>query len=122
MRAFERFLKYAAVHTASSDEGTETPSTDRQFVLARMLERELMSLGASDVYVDEHCFVYGRVPATEGLEKVPAVAFIAHLDNEAEFKRPHRVPTLSADHPLYEEYGGSWKGGVWAPTQLWARA
>ena len=100
MRAYERFLKYAAVHTASSDEGTETPSTDRQFVLARMLERELMSLGASDVYVDEHCFVYGRVPATEGLEKVPAVAFIAHLDTVPDFPGENVRPRL------IENYGG----------------
>ncbi|MBR0463132.1 MAG: glycoside hydrolase [Clostridia bacterium] len=43
-------------------------------------------------------------------------AFVAHLENEAEFKRPHRVPTLSADHPEYEATGGYWRGGVWAPT------
>ena len=42
--------------------------------------------------------------------------FIAHLDNEKEFKRPNRVPTLSADHPLYCEEGGYWRGAVWAPT------
>lgn len=43
--------------------------------------------------------------------------FVAHLDNEKEFKRPHRVPSLSADHPLYNgETGEYWRGGVWAPT------
>lgn len=43
--------------------------------------------------------------------------FIAHLDNEKEFKRPHRVPSLSADHPMYnKETGNYWLGGVWAPT------
>ncbi len=42
--------------------------------------------------------------------------FIAHLDNENEFKRKHRVPTLSADHPRYEDNGRYWLGGVWAPT------
>ena len=47
-------------------------------------------------------------------ERLPR--FIAHLDNPNEFKRAHRVPTLSADHPLYEDRGGYWKGGVWAPT------
>ncbi len=43
-------------------------------------------------------------------------AFVAHLENENEFKRPHRVPTLSADHPAYRADGGYWCGGVWAPT------
>ena len=43
--------------------------------------------------------------------------FVAHLDNEAEFKRPCRVPSLSADHPAYhKESGDYWRGGVWAPT------
>ena len=44
-------------------------------------------------------------------------AFIAHLDNENEFKRPNRVPTLSYDHPDYDgQNGGYWCGAIWAPT------
>ena len=42
--------------------------------------------------------------------------FVAHLDNEAEFKRTHRVPALSADHPLYNPEGGYFCGGVWPQT------
>lgn len=42
--------------------------------------------------------------------------FLAHLENETEFNRPHRVPTLSADHPQYDPDGGYWRGAVWAPT------
>lgn len=42
--------------------------------------------------------------------------FVAHLENEAEFNRPHRPPTLSADHEKYDPQGGYWCGGVWAPT------
>lgn len=44
-------------------------------------------------------------------------AFISHLDNENEFKRPGRIPSLSADATGYDkESGGYWRGGVWAPT------
>lgn len=42
--------------------------------------------------------------------------FVSHLDNEAEFKRTHRVPALSADHPLYDPKGGYFCGGVWPQT------
>ncbi len=42
--------------------------------------------------------------------------FLAHLRDKAEFDRPHRVPTLSADHPDYNAAGGYWKGSVWPPT------
>ena len=41
---------------------------------------------------------------------------VAHLNNPAEFNRPHRVPTLSADHLSYHPFGEYWRGGVWAPT------
>ena len=42
--------------------------------------------------------------------------FVSHLDNEKEFKRPFRVPTLSADHPEYVPEGEYWRGSIWAPT------
>ena len=42
--------------------------------------------------------------------------FVAHLDNEAEFKRAHRVPALSADDPHYDPTGGYFCGGVWPQT------
>jgi hypothetical protein len=45
-------------------------------------------------------------------------AFVAHLENPAEFNRPHRIPALSADDPHYSGTGGYWCGGVWAPTNF----
>ncbi len=41
---------------------------------------------------------------------------IAHLDDPATFRRPHRVPSQSADSPGYRNDGGYWLGGVWSPT------
>ena len=43
-------------------------------------------------------------------------AFVAHLENPAEFNRPHRIPALSADDPDFSGMGGYWCGGVWPPT------
>lgn len=40
----------------------------------------------------------------------------AHLRDTAEFCRPHRVPSLSADHPKYNPLGRYWQGGVWPGT------
>jgi glycogen debranching enzyme len=42
--------------------------------------------------------------------------FIAHLDDPAEFNRPHRVPSLAASHPAYQPEGAYWRGAVWTPT------
>lgn len=43
-------------------------------------------------------------------------ALIAHLENPETFNRPHRVPSLSADHPDYDPRGNYWSGGVWPST------
>lgn len=42
--------------------------------------------------------------------------FVQHLEEPSEFKRVHRVPSLSADTPGYDPNGGLWLGGVWPPT------
>lgn len=85
MRAFERLINYARIHTASAENAESTPSTMRQFVLARILEQEMRFLGVQDVYVDEHCFVYGRIPASDGYEDKTAVGFLAHMDTIPDF-------------------------------------
>ncbi len=41
---------------------------------------------------------------------------VSHLNDPHSFNRKHRVPTLSADHPEYENTGHYWLGSVWAPT------
>ncbi len=85
MRAYERLLRYAAVHTASSETGEGTPSTDCQLDLAAILAEELRALGASDVFTDEHAYVYAKLPATPGLEGKPCVGFLAHIDTVPDF-------------------------------------
>jgi hypothetical protein len=42
--------------------------------------------------------------------------FVSHLELDSEFRRLHRIPSLSADTPGYDGDGGLWLGGVWAPT------
>ena len=49
----------------------------------------------------------------DALEKDRLDKIVAHLDNEAEFDRPQRVPSLSADHKKYNPKGRYWQGGVW---------
>lgn len=80
MRAYERLLKYVAVHTTSDPDSTTHPTSMRQFDLAKQLVEELKALGVEDARVDEHCYVYGTLPATEGLEHVKGLGFIAHMD------------------------------------------
>ena len=80
MRAYERLLQYVKVYTTSDPTSGTHPSTQRQFDLARMLVEELHALGVEDAMVDEHCYVYGSLPATPGCEERPALGLIAHMD------------------------------------------
>lgn len=80
MRAYERLLKYAAVNTTSHEEREGTPTGEGEFDLAYLLEEEMKALGMTDVFVDEHAYTYGFLPATPGYEDRKTIGFIAHLD------------------------------------------
>lgn len=104
MRAYERLIRYARVHTTSSDRTGTHPSTARQFDLARLLVEEMKQLGIADARVDEHCYVYGTLPATPGCEDKPALGLIAHMDTapsaSGENVQPQVVEYTGGDIPL----------------------
>ena len=83
----DRFIKYVKIWTESSEAAADTgkiPSTDRQFDLAEKLSDELILLGLSEVQVTENCYVHGILNASVGLEKVPSMCWLAHLDTVEE--------------------------------------
>ena len=68
LKAYERLLKYVKVQTTSDENSGMLPSTQGQFDLAYMLADEMRRIGICDVRVDECCYVYGSIPATQGYE------------------------------------------------------
>ena len=100
MRAYERLVKYVQVHTASSDDRERTPTTRRQFDLSNMLATEMWRLGMDSVFVDEHAYVYGFLPATPGCEDRPCIGFNAHLDTIPDF------PGENVRPQIHENYDG----------------
>ena len=85
MKAYERLLKYVVVRTPSDENSETVPSSVCQFDLARLLEAEMKDLGLTDVVLDDQCYLYGKLPATAGLEDKPAIGFIAHMDTVADY-------------------------------------
>lgn len=98
MKAYERFLKYATVLTPSDENSETVPSSQCQFDLARILEAEMKELGLSNVHLDEQCYLYGNLPATEGLEDKPAIGFIAHMDTVSDFCDHAIVPIVTENY------------------------
>ena len=97
MKAYERLLKYVVVRTPSDEESGKSPSSECQFKLAGLLKDEMTELGLSDVKLDKHCYLYGRLPATNGLEKLPAIGFIAHIDTVSDYCNGDINPVVTPD-------------------------
>mgnify|MGYP000773748318 FL=1 len=100
MKAYERLLKYVKVYTVSDPKSETVPSTMRQFDLAHMLVEEMKELGLKDVRVDDKCYVYGYIPATEGYEDRKAIGLIAHLDTAP------AAPGENVNPQIVENYNG----------------
>ncbi|HBE84168.1 MAG: peptidase T [Blastocatellia bacterium] len=77
----DRFLRYVKIDTQAVEEAGKVPSSDKQWNLARLLEKELKALGVQNVRISEHAIVYGLVPGNlPDNSKVPTIGFIAHMD------------------------------------------
>ena len=94
MKPEERFLKYVAFDTTSDPESDTCPSTPNQLKLAAFLVEEMKGIGLSEVRMDENGYVYGRLPATPGVE-TETIGLIAHMDTSPAVSgadiRPRRV-------------------------------
>ena len=98
MKVQERLLNYVSCHTTSEDDQENIPSTSRQFTLAHMLEKELTDMHLSQVTVDEHCYVYGLLPATQGYESKKAIGFISHMDTAPDASGENVKPQVIPDY------------------------
>ena len=100
MRAYERFLQYVRIHTTSSETSGTHPSFAGERVLAEKLAEELSELALTDVLVDEKCYVYGFLPATEGLSELPGLGLLSHMDTSEEASGENVKPVI------WENYDG----------------
>lgn len=101
MTLLERFIEYVQIPTSSDDKSGTVPTSAKEFDLARRLVDDLNEIGIADAYVDELCYVYGHIPASEGCVNKTKIGFIAHVDTSPDF----------ADSPvsvnITENYDGS---------------
>jgi tripeptide aminopeptidase len=89
----ERFLRYVQIDTQSSETSQSFPSTDKQFNLARLLEKELKELGMQDVELDKFCSVTAVLPANID-KKAPVIGFMAHLDTSPDVSGENVHPRI----------------------------
>jgi tripeptide aminopeptidase len=93
----DRFLRYVRIDTQSAEDQPTTPSTAKQWKLARLLEEELRALGAQDVGVSDVCMVYAKLPATVAGD-VPTIGFLAHMDTSPAVSGENVKPVLHRNY------------------------
>lgn len=93
----ERFLRYVKVHTTSDPHSDATPSTERQWDLARLLEKELKKMPLSHVELTAHCNILARLPASPGVT-CPPLMFLAHLDTSPDFNGKNVRPQVHRNY------------------------
>lgn len=98
-KVLDRFLHYVSFDTQSMDDQEQVPSTEKQLALAKALKEELEAMGASQVRMSEHGYVYAVIPATAD-HPVKSLGFVAHMDT---------APTMSGKDVkprIVERYDG----------------
>ncbi len=93
-KLIDRFFSYVKIDTQSNPNSQETPSTSKQWELARLLATQLQELGLDHVSLDNNGYVMTSLAANVA-HAVPAIGFIAHYDTTPDFNgsqvKPQRI-------------------------------
>ncbi|SFI27610.1 peptidase T [Halpernia frigidisoli] len=93
-----RFLNYVKIFSTSDPESESTPSTERQWDIAKYIFEELKNLGLSDVSLDENGYIYAYVPSNLENDDEPTIGFISHYDTSPDFSGENVNPQIWTDY------------------------
>ncbi|MGI6048266.1 MAG: peptidase T [Petrimonas sp.] len=93
MNIVERFIKYVKIDTQSDENNSQTPSTQKQFNLAKEVEREMIEMGLTEVSLDNNCYLMATLPSNINKE-VPTIGFIAHFDTSPDMSGENVNPRI----------------------------
>ena len=99
----DRFLRYVAMDTQSSEESSTYPSTEKQLDLLKLLVSELAQLGLSDVTLDKWGYVMATLPGNISKDNpefrdVPVIGLIAHVDTSPSVSGANVKPQVIVYH------------------------
>lgn len=93
----ERFLKYVRIDTQSDPHSTNSPSTEKQKDLGRLLLQELKEMGIADCELDDFGYVYATIPANTR-KTVPVICFCSHMDTSFDCSGAHVKPLIHKNY------------------------
>ena len=89
----KRFLRYISIDTQSSEESETTPSTAKQFDLAKVVKSEMEALGLKDVSLDDKCYLMGTLPSNTD-KIIPVIGFLSHFDTSPDMSGANVKPQI----------------------------
>ena len=103
-KLIDRFLRYVKVDTQANLNSSAHPTSPGQRMLAHYIADELRQIGMENVRTTDQAYLYAELAATPGLEHVPALGFIAHLDTAPDasgsYVNPSVIEYAGGDIPL----------------------
>ncbi|MFH4967994.1 peptidase T [Gaetbulibacter sp. M240] len=93
----KRFISYVTVDTQSDPKSETTPSTEKQWDLAKKLAKELKYIGMEDVSIDDNSYIMATLPSNVD-KKVPTIGFIAHFDTSPDFTGTNVKPQIHENY------------------------
>ena len=117
MDIVDRFIKYARIDTQSDENSTQIPSTQKQFNLAKEVEKEALEMGLSDVSLDNNCYMMATLPANTKRE-VPVIGFIAHFDTSPDMSGENVNPRIVKAYDGKEIVLNEARGVVMSPADF----
>ncbi len=93
----DRFISYVTIDTQSDPHSKSTPSTDKQWNLAKKLHQELLDIGLEDVSIDENAYIMATLPSNVSHE-VPTIGFISHFDTSPDFSGTNVKPQIHENY------------------------
>lgn len=89
----DRFLSYVTIDTESDPKSDTTPSSEKQWDLARLLAEQLETMGMTEVSIDDNAYVMATLPSTVAHD-VPVIGFVSHFDTTPDFTGKNVKPQI----------------------------
>lgn len=89
----DRFISYVVIDTESDPNSNTTPSSAKQWNLAKKLAQELKDIGMNDVSIDENAYIMATLPSNVN-HTVPIIGFISHFDTTPDFTGANIKPQI----------------------------
>jgi tripeptide aminopeptidase len=93
----DRFLKYVSFDSQSNADSSTTPSTEKQWEIARYIADELKRIGMHDVSLDENAYIMASLPSNID-RKVPVIGFISHFDTSPDYTATNVKPQIHKNY------------------------